>query len=176
MTDYSALDKELDKVKAQVFLNNNAAFYGSVLCSLSFSWDDEVKTACTDGVSIIWSPSFFKELDKDTRKTVLMHEVRHVAHLHELRRGNRDPEIWNIACDIRLNNDLENEKDSTGKKIYSFKGVEWACKDHNYDVLGLMPEEDIYDELMKKAIPIPSGGAWGKNEGGDMKPTPSDKK
>ena len=169
MTDYSALNKELDKVKSQVFLNSNAAFYGSVLCSLSFNWDEEVKTACTDGISISWAPSFFKELTKDTRKTVLIHELRHVAHMHELRRGNRDPEIWNYACDIRLNNDLENDG-------YSFQGIEWCWKDHNFDVNGLMSEEDIYDELMKKATPVPTGGAFGKGDGTDLKKVPSDKK
>lgn len=170
MTDYSALDKELDKVKSQVFLNNNAAFYGSVLCSLSFVWDESVKTACTDGISIMWCPNFFKELKPATRKTVLMHEIRHVAHMHELRRSNRDPKIWNYACDIRLNNDLENDG-------YSFEGIEWCWKDHSFDKYEKMCEEDIYDELIKKSIPIPAGGAWGKGDDeGDMKPTPSDKK
>lgn len=169
MTDYSALDKELDKVKSQIFLNNNAAFYGSVLCSLSFVWDESVKTAGTDGISIYWCPNFFKSLKPTTRKTVLVHEIRHVAHLHELRRQNRNEEIWNYACDIRLNNDLENDG-------YSFEGIEWVWKDHSFDKYEKMCEEDIYDELMKKATPIPSSGAWGQNDGGDLKPTPKDKK
>ena len=34
---------------------------------------------------------------------VLAHEYLHAALRHEARLGNRDPELWNVACDFVIN-------------------------------------------------------------------------
>ena len=57
---------------------------------------------CTDGKSILWSPDFVDEMDQEETVGVMAHEVTHVAMKHNLRRGNRDPELWNIACDFAI--------------------------------------------------------------------------
>lgn len=164
--DYQNLNLMLDKVKSQIFLGKNAAFFGSLLCSLEFIWsEDVVSTAATDGVSIWWNPHFFLSKPPEVNKTILMHELWHVAKLHLLRQGTRDPEIFNYACDIRINNDLENEG-------YSFETEENCWKDHSFDVNGIMVEEDIYDELIKNNVKPPPKAAWGNQEGkGDMLPS-----
>ena len=167
--DYTELNKQLDKVKSKVFQEKNAAFFGPLMCSLEFRWTDEVPTAATNGIEIVWNPDFFKECCFNANKTILRHELDHAARLHAVRRGDRDPEIWNYACDIRINNDLQNEG-------YSFEGIEDAWIMHALDRKSPMVEEDIYDYLIKKAIPIPAGGAFGKGGKGDMLPVPNDKK
>jgi predicted metal-dependent peptidase len=167
--DYAELNRQLDKVKSKVFQEKNAAFFGPLMCSLEFHWSEEIPTAGTDGVQIIWNPNFFKECCFNTNKTVLRHELDHAARLHAVRRVDRNPEIWNYACDIRINNDLQNEG-------YSFEGIEDAWILHLLDRNGPMVEEDIYDYLMKKATPIPAGGSFGKGGTGDMLPLPNDKK
>lgn len=161
------LNREMDRVKSQVFLGKNAAFFGSLLCSLEFIWDTSIETASTDGVSIWWNPEFFKQIHTDTNKTILMHELEHTARLHHIRAGNRDPEIWNYACDIRINNGLENEG-------YSFKQVENCWKDHSFDMNGLMAEEDIYDLLVKNNVK-PNSGSWNGTSKGDMLPSKANK-
>ena len=100
MTDlnYQLLDKELDKVKTKVFLGSNAAFLGPLMCSVNFLWTEDIKTAQTNGISLYWNPHWFLKLPFDTRVSVLLHELWHIALLHMLRRGTRDPEIWNYAC------------------------------------------------------------------------------
>ena len=100
MTDlnYQLLDKELDKVKTKVFLGSNAAFLGPLMCSVNFLWTEDIMTAQTNGISLYWNPHWFLKLPFDTRVTVLLHELWHIALLHMLRRGTRDPEIWNYAC------------------------------------------------------------------------------
>lgn len=166
--DYTELNKQLDKVKSKVFQEKNAAFFGPLMCSLEFRWSEEIPTAATNGIEILWNPSFFKEMPFNTNKTILLHELNHAARLHAVRRVDRNPEIWNYACDIRINNDLQNEG-------YSFEDSNpWIM--HQVDVKGPMAEEDIYDYLMKKAIPVPSSGSFGKGTEGDMLPLPSDKK
>lgn len=161
--DYQSLNREMDRVKSLVFLGNNAAFFGSLMCSLEFAWSTEIETAATDGIHIWWNPDFFKSLPPTTSKTVLMHELEHAARLHHIRQGSRDPKIWNYACDIRINNGLE-------KEGYSFAQVENCWKDHSFDENGLAAEEDIYDLLIQKNFNPPSG-AWSPDGNGDMLPS-----
>lgn len=164
--DMLELDRELDRTKSKVFMGKGtAAFLGPMLCSMDFVWDATVQTAATNGRKVWWNPEFFLKLLPETRATVLVHELWHPAYLHGIRRGGRDPEVWNVACDIRINNDLENMG-------FSFVGIEWCCKDHSYDVNGRMAEEDIYDALMANPPPPPpqgKGGSWGEGDGGDLR-------
>ena len=135
------LMREYDRIQAQAFLGKSAAFFGSLLCSLKFSWNrEDCPTACTDGVELWFNPDFFMWMCPDARETVLMHELWHVAYLHDIRRGSRDPEVWNEACDHFINLQLEADG-------YKFTGIdEGICKDPRYiDWV----EEDIYDDLMK---------------------------
>ena len=162
--DLAMLQRELDRTKSQVFLGNNAAFLGSLMCGLTFIWDEKTKTAATDGVSLWWNPTWFLSLCQETRKTVLVHELWHPARLHMLRQGSRDMEIWNYACDILINNNLEDER-------YSFKDIEWGWKDQNYSGWA---EEDIYDDLISKGMKPPPQGAFGDPSGGGDMQEPSD--
>lgn len=153
--DEQLLNKELDKTKSRVFMaKGNAAFLAPLMCSMDFRWMPEIKTACTDGTFVGWNPEFFMNLIPETRETVLMHELWHPALLHMVRRGDRDPKVWNWACDIRINNDLK----AAG---YSFKGIEWCWMKPEMDDNGRMAEEDIYDVLYKsgeKPPPCPLSG------------------
>lgn len=139
-------EKALDRCKASLFMHSNAAFYGSLLCALQVVWNADIPTACVDGTTIEWNPDWFDELSPDARKTVLMHEVNHVARLHLLRAAGKDSSIWNYACDFRINNDLHAER-------YSFDGIEDACRDPSYDHDHIASEEEIYEQLMKSAVP-----------------------
>ena len=81
------------------------------------------------------------------RCTLLGHECWHVAFLHcdEVRRGDRDPRLWNQACDYAINN-----------MMYEF-GYQFDCGllDPKYNE---MSAEQIYDELVKDLPPdLPFG-------------------
>ena len=165
--DLNKITRELDKTKSNVFLGSNAAFLGSIMCSLNFIWSRDVPTAATDSVSLWWNPDFFMSLEPETRCTVLLHELWHAARLHMVRLESRDPKIWNYACDIRINNDLENEK-------HSFKGVENCWKDHSYDKSAIAAEEDIYDDLVKNQIQPPPTGSFGEQGDGEGDMIPMD--
>jgi predicted metal-dependent peptidase len=137
--DYAWLDRELDKVKTSVFLGNNAAFLGSIMSSMSFHWDERIKTACTNGIELRWNPRFFMSRSRSFNKAVLVHELWHPALMHMIRLGDRDPEIWNIAADIAINNPMV-------KEGYSFEDFP-AWIDHKYDNWS---SEQIYDDLIKQ--------------------------
>jgi predicted metal-dependent peptidase len=163
--DEQFLNEELNKTKAQMFIGGTGAFLGSLMCSLEFIWDETVQTAETDGVSLWWNPHWFLSLKPATRKTVLAHELWHPGLLHMIRRGNRDPEIWNQAADYRINNDLK-------KEGYTFEGIEWCCLNPDLDKGGRMVEEDIYDLLINSgAKPKPTWGVPGAGKGDMRDPT-----
>ena len=137
--NYRLLDRELDRVKSKVFLGTNSAFLGPLMCSMNFTWSCDISTACTNGITLQWNPRFFLKTKPKVRPTVLKHELWHPALLHMLRRGTRDPHLWNIAGDIVINNMLDIEGDS-------FEGLKpWL--DHQYDG---MTTEEVYDDLEKK--------------------------
>lgn len=152
--DEQQLTRELDRAKSRVFLGNNSAFLGPIMCGVEAVWDETIPTAQTDGIKLWWNPNWFMSLKPETRVTVLLHEIWHPARLHSLRRGSRDPEIWNYACDIRINNDLKREG-------YSFEGVEWAWLRPEMDngPEGRLAEEQIYELLMQSGeTPPPQPG------------------
>lgn len=96
--DYAFLRRELDRCKSSILMDAKNAFLGALMCQLKQDWDESIPTACTDGKSIWWSPHWFLSLPKPARVTVQAHEVWHVARLHMIRRGNRDPRLWSVAC------------------------------------------------------------------------------
>jgi predicted metal-dependent peptidase len=158
--DQRTLGKLLDICMSSVFLHSGtAAFLGSIMSSLEFIWTRQLPSAATNGIHLYWNPDWFMQLRPQDRNTVLRHELWHVARLHMLRAGNRDPEVWNQACDYIINNDLKKEQCD-----FSFGGL----VDSQYDD---MAEEDVYDQLMAQHNgAIPNFGAWGAGMGTDMVP------
>lgn len=147
--DFDELNRELDRVKSRVFLGRNAAFLGSLMCSLDFVWSTEIPTAGTDGEKFYWNPNDFLNISPEERKATVEHELWHVARLHIVRRGNRCPDVWNIACDVRINRDL---------RIEGYKNLNpplWIpdMKEIPHEV-----EEDIYDWLNKNGGGKPPPG------------------
>ncbi len=61
------------------------------------------KSMCTDGLNIYYYEDFVKKLTIEEAITIIAHEVLHVVNLHHLRRQDRDPLGFNIACDLAIN-------------------------------------------------------------------------
>ena len=131
------MNRLLDKAKSAIFYNSNAAFLAPIMCSMEFKWDDKIETAVTNGLIIKINPNFFKELSFEERKFVILHEVWHTARLHNIRGENKDHELWNIACDLVINNQLKYNNDFIPKWcVHSNK--------YSYDT----SEEEIYYDLL----------------------------
>lgn len=142
------IDALYEKTKGNLFFKKRAGFYGSLLCRLNFEWtrDHGIDTAAISSTTLYWNPDFFMSIDKETRITVLAHEIEHNARMHGARMGNRCPDVWNQAGDHAINLDLEAHGYYMGGFPYlmDHKYIGWAT-------------EDIYDDLMKgggKPMPI----------------------
>ncbi|MEM9538230.1 MAG: VWA-like domain-containing protein [Cyanobacteria bacterium P01_E01_bin.42] len=78
-------------------------FFATLALFTHFRPSSAVLTAATDGRDIFYNPEFLGALTPPHMDGVLLHEVLHAALLHVVRRGSRDPELWNIAADIVVN-------------------------------------------------------------------------
>ena len=66
----------------------------------------EVPTACTNGKHMTYNPEWIGQLPSNAVKAIVLHELAHVLFGHQLRRGDRDPRLWNIAADLEINGHL----------------------------------------------------------------------
>lgn len=76
---------------------------GGLISMHKLIWQDDVKTAGTDGTRLIISPKWWSSISRNQRTIVLGHEATHVAFGHHLRRGSRNFKAWNKACDRAVN-------------------------------------------------------------------------
>lgn len=103
-------EKALSKTKIKLMTTADMTFFMTVCFSLRYEWDDKIPTACTDGRTITFNPSFFMGLSEEERLFILLHETMHVAYLHMARLQDRDIRKWNIAADYVINLQLVDRK------------------------------------------------------------------
>ena len=128
-------------VTARVGLLLRHSFFGNLATRLQLINADEwCSTAATDGKRFYYNSRFITKLKTKEVEFLVGHEVLHVVYDHMGRRGNRDPQIWNIADDYAVNADLKRHK--VGEFITSVP----CLYENKYDG---MNAEAIYDDLMK---------------------------
>lgn len=93
--------------KAAVGLLLRHPFFGSLLYRHDVLISESVETAAvTLNRTILLNPEFVKKCSAPQLEFLLAHEVMHVVFAHIARRGDRDPVIYNIACDAVINETL----------------------------------------------------------------------
>jgi len=150
-----ATDPKLDRVvrekliSARVGLLLKASFFGNLATRLKLINADEwCATAATDGRNFYYNTRFIEMLRPKEIEFLFGHEVLHCVYDHFGRRGDRDPQLWNIANDYCVNGDLV--KHNVGEKITSVP----CLYDRKYDG---MSSEEVYDVLYEKAEKIDIG-------------------
>ena len=145
------LDREVREmlITARVGLLLKASFFGNLATRLKLVNADEwCSTAATDGRNFYYNSRFIKLLRPKEIEFLFGHEVLHCVYDHFGRRGNRDPQLFNIANDYCVNADLIKHK--VGEKITSVP----CLHDPKYDG---MSSEEVYDKLYEKADKIDIG-------------------
>jgi len=96
------------------------------------------QTAATDGITMWFNTEFCEPLEDKEFLGLVVHELGHVVFLHSLRRGVRDPQVWNIAADYVIN--LAITKDG-------FTLPEGGLLNHKY---ADMHTEEVYKKIYNK--------------------------
>jgi predicted metal-dependent peptidase len=89
--------------KARARLLVRAPFIGSIALGLEWVNAPTIGTMATDGRHAWFNPYWCEELGIEKTMGVIAHEVLHVVNKHHLRRGERDPQLWNTAADLLIN-------------------------------------------------------------------------
>lgn len=124
----------------------NLAFDTSVLLSLTRNIsEDEKVTIKIEGTNIYINPSWFMPLSENDRQWWLRHEVWHAIGMDEVRVGDKDPERWNLACDLWINNMLASDSGFDVRMpddaVY-MKEVDGMSKDQIYEMLEQNPNKE----------------------------------
>ena len=142
------LDREVREIltTARVGLLLKASFFGNLATRLTLTNADEwCPTAATDGRKFYYNSRFIKMLKPKEVEFLFGHEVLHCVYDHFGRRGDRDPQLFNIAGDYCVNADLK--KHGVGEFITSVP----CLYDKKYEG---MSTEQVYDSLYENAEKI----------------------
>jgi len=88
---------------AKIEIMGKMPFFAHIGLQLPFKWNDNIPTARTNYRSFEYNTSFFMALTHAMRVFLIAHEIGHVAFMHNIRCGDRNPVIWNKACDYVIN-------------------------------------------------------------------------
>jgi len=131
-------------ITARVGLLLRHSFFGNLATRLRMvdcTEDPIINTAATDGRHFYYDTNFVDKLNPKQTEFLFCHEVLHNVFDHLTRRNDRDPQIWNIACDYAINQILVDDK--IGERINQVK----IFQDNKYR--GKSAEE-IYDIIFEK--------------------------
>jgi len=159
ITDEMLAEAKDTLIKARMSLLFKHPFFGQLALRLTLvpSNRDWCPTAATDGKKFYYNPAFITELDRKENVFLVGHELGHCIYEHFLRRGDRDPKMWNIAGDYVINNMLDTEMVNKGDYARVITYVK-PFLDHKYDS---WTTEEVYDDLMEQA----DGGGSPEDDG-----------
>lgn len=135
-------------IKARLSLLFKHPFFGQLALRLTLVPSDRswCPTAATDGRKFYFNPAFIEQLDDKENVFLVAHELGHCIYEHFMRKGSRDPQLWNIAADYIINNTLETEVVKKGDFCRVITYVK-PFLNHKYD--GWTTEE-VYDDLLEQ--------------------------
>ena len=166
-----ARDREVREIliTARVGMLLRASFFGNLATRLKLVNADEwCSTAATDGRNFYYNSKFIKMLRPKEVEFLFGHEVLHCVYDHFGRRGDRDAQLFNVACDYCVNSDLKKHKVgefiTTVPCLYDDKYVDWASEEV-YDDLFANAETIDIDDLVSRMLDQHLDGKQGDDDG-----------
>lgn len=147
--------------------------------------DGDVPTAGVDkNGNLYYNPEWIGKIPQDQVKTVVAHEVMHVALEHLLRLKNKQPKVWNMAADTIVNNLLSREGfvevDDTIWPKYNKVRLPFSQEEITIEEIDKKSVEEVYDLVYskipeKEVTEISYGSGDGGNGDEQKMPTGFDK-
>ncbi|UOD29414.1 hypothetical protein INH39_29075 [Massilia violaceinigra] len=89
--------------RCKIRLRQRHPYFAVLTLFAIYRTDPEVALADTDGKVVRVNADAFLALPDAVATGLLLHLTLHAALLHPLRLSGRNPELWNIACDVIVN-------------------------------------------------------------------------
>ena len=159
----------LSRCRSHMLINHESSicFFSSLAMRLKLKPDWTIQTAYVDGVHLGFNPLFIQSLTQKEIMGLVVHEVLHIALLHQVRKGHRNHEKFNVAADLSIN-DIVLEAGLTLPKDVCIVG---QGPFENFPK-GLSAEQ--YYDILPDAPPNPNGGVAGYGVGCGEVRTPGD--
>jgi len=130
-------------IVARVGLLLRHPFFGNMATRLRIlAADDWLPTAAVDGRNLYYNTQFFNAMNNKEIEFVVAHEILHMVFDHLGRREDRNPMLYNIAADYKVNNLLVRDRIGTTPSIVD------CFQDFKYEA---DTSEEIYDKLFEDA-------------------------
>jgi predicted metal-dependent peptidase len=152
-----SLEDRLTKAKIFLITDKDWAWFGQLSCYLTFVKNEEVKTAAIDlNGNFYYCEKWMDTLSQENLRAVMCHEVLHLAFRHLERLEYRDHKLWNVACDLKVNEELKGKTNlvlTEGCLVSNQYGswtINLGTKNITIDDVAEKTSDQIYFELKKK--------------------------
>ena len=129
-------------------------FFDLALSGLGYQMNLNTATIATDGVNILYNPNYLQRQYVDDMiqlNRTYLHMVLHCLFRHPFHRGDRDPALWDVACDIAVESILDSMEVKTVAMVIPL------FREDVYDRLRqecpVFSAERIYQALERQIIP-----------------------
>lgn len=137
----SLIKKKLDKARTIVMFTN--AFFGQILMKTSIIQKGKINCDCwTNGRDIFYTSEHLEKVPIKKLTSELLHLLLHIVLHHVTRCGNRNREVWNLACDIAVNvyvDEIKQKYNDFYDTLFSFEIYKYKDK----------TVEEIYNKLIE---------------------------
>lgn len=134
---------KMQKARARMMIAH--PFYATLVLNTPLVETTQLPTAAVDDRNMYYNPAFMESLDTaNCVQFVFAHEVMHMTFNHVWRLGERDRELWNIACDYVINDMLL----KSGMSAPRIKGQVIGLFDSRYT--SNMSADEVYAKLLKE--------------------------
>lgn len=182
----------ISKARARMLMKY--PFFGSLALFLQPREDPSTQTMRTEGFDLIYHDDFIQSLVHTGGITLLMgalvHEVLHAALQHIWRRGTRDKDLWDMACDYVVNQIVKEQGLQLPPGVFLSDRFKGMSADAMYNILLQELPPKPGDEANRKSPSGQSGRAkhrekkpdgkllddhsrWDKNKSGQDESTDS---
>lgn len=129
-------------------------FYSAVFESMNKK-ESDIPTMGVDANTVYYNKEYIENLEFSEFMFIVLHEIGHIALQHVARRENRDRNLWNIACDLYVNNALLQEYGLRINEVNENCGVDIKPKKEGLYCTSVDLDKDcvesIFNEFDKQA-------------------------
>ena len=143
---------EENLVKSRVKLLKQSPFFGTLLLNTKYKITEDISTAATDGDVLMLNEQFMESQSPDHFRSILLHEVLHMAleHIERMKDVFRvDPLTANLAADIVVNGIIQDNKLPLPEEAITDNDLKHLSVREIYNILRQKQKEDP-DFLNKK--------------------------
>jgi predicted metal-dependent peptidase len=169
--NYDNLNANDKIIRAKINLQKTNPFFAYLVMSLKQRELNEIETAGVDTYgNFAYNKKFIEDMNEEEVKVVCLHEILHMVFQHLLRRKVREPQLWNIACDLKVNTMIDDNYNNAvsacqtlsrdGVTLETIKKIGFKI-----DKVNEKTAEEIYD-IMESQIPKQNQQKQGKGNKG----------